>query len=78
MAYKAVVDFRDMQEDHDYKAGDTYPHKGSADPDRVKQLITPTAQRGALIAEVTEKTAEKVAEVPAEKKKSKKAEKKED
>ena len=52
MAYKAIVDFKDLRTGHDYKAGDTYPFEGKAEPERVNQLITPTSQRGALIEEV--------------------------
>lgn len=68
MAYKAIVDFKDLQTGHTYKAGDSYPYSGRANKDRVKQLITPTSMRGPLIKEVS-----------AEKKKSNKAkEEKED
>lgn len=52
MAYKAIVDFKDLQTGHDYKAGDTYPFSGNADKDRIKVLATPTSQRGSLIEEV--------------------------
>lgn len=54
MAYKVIVDFKDLMGDHSYKAGDIYPATGSADPVRVKQLITPTSQRGPLIEEFVE------------------------
>lgn len=74
MAYKAIVDFKDLQTDHEYKAGDAYPFEGVADEDRVKQLAAPTEQRGALIEEATETV--EVVEVKAEKKKSKKSEEK--
>ena len=47
--YRAVKDFKDLMTSHDYKKGDVYPFKGEADPDRVKVLINPTIQRGALI-----------------------------
>ena len=56
-----------MQTGYDYKAGDVYPKSGDAEVDRIKQLMTPTPQRGALI--------EEVAEIIAEKKKAKKSEK---
>ena len=62
MAYKAIVDFKDLQTGHDYKSGDTYPYEGKADFDRIKQLITPTTQRGPLIEEVEEKTIKEVVE----------------
>ena len=52
--YKAIVDFKDLRTGHEYKAGDVYPYVGEADTGRVKQLITPTPQRGPLIEEVTE------------------------
>ena len=71
MAYKAIVDFKDLRTDHEYKSGDVYPFTGKADKERVEQLITPTAQRGALIAEVADDTVEK-------KRSNKKTEKKED
>ena len=59
MAYKAIVDFKDLQTGHDYKSGDTYPYEGKADFDRIKRLITPTTQRGPLIEEVAEEIIEK-------------------
>lgn len=53
MAYKVIADFTDLRDDlHEYKIGDIYPYKGIADEARVKQLITPTTQRGALIEKV--------------------------
>lgn len=52
MAYKAIVDFKDLMTGHDYKAGDVYPFEGEADKDRVTRLITPTTQRGSLIEEI--------------------------
>lgn len=61
MAYQAIVDFKDLKGRHEYKAGDAYPFDGNVDSERVKQLMTPTSQRGPLIAEVV-----------VEKKKSKK------
>lgn len=57
MKYKVVKDFKDLRDDgYEYKSGDTYPHSGEADAERVNQLMTPTSQRGALIEEVTETT----------------------
>lgn len=79
MAYKAIVDFKDLQTGHDYNAGDVYPFEGNADEKRVEVLITPTSQRGALIEEVkvvVEKkkpvTSEDKAEKPTRKSKEKK------
>lgn len=52
MTYKALVDFKDLRDGgYEYKAGDTYPRTGEPDVDRVRQLMTPTAMRGALIVE---------------------------
>lgn len=52
MTYKALVDFKDLRDGgYEYKAGDTYPRTGEPDADRVRQLMTPTAMRGALIVE---------------------------
>ena len=52
MKYKALVDFVDLRDGgYEYKAGDTYPHAGEPDEARVKQLMTPTTMRGALIEE---------------------------
>ena len=65
MAYKALVDFKDIRTGVCYKAGDTYPNSGSVTTDRAKQLMTPTPQRGPLIEEVPD---------VVEKKKSKKSE----
>lgn len=64
MAYKAIVDFKDIRTGICYKAGDTYPKSGTVTTDRAEQLMTPTSQRGPLIEEITE----------VEKKKSKKSE----
>lgn len=52
MRYEVVSNFKDLRDGGEYKIGDTYPHKGTADPARAKQLMTPTDQRGALIKEV--------------------------
>ena len=68
MAYKAVVDFKDLRTGIDYKAGDIYPKSGSVDKDRAEQLMTPTSQRGPLI--------EEIAEVVEVKRKSRKSEEK--
>lgn len=60
MAYKVISDFKDLRDGgYEYKAGDIYPHTGTADADRVQHLMTPTEQRGALI-EVVEEKPEKV------------------
>ena len=57
MGYRALVDFKDLMDDgYLYKAGDPYPRVGVADETRVKHLMTPTTQRGALIEEVSECT----------------------
>lgn len=76
MAYKAIVDFKDLQTGHDYKVGDAYPFEGEADKERVRILITPTTQRGALIEEIAEKKpvvkSEDKAEKPTRKSKEKK------
>ena len=67
MAYKVVVDFKDLRDNgYEYKSGDVYPHSGKPDEKRVKQLMTPTDMRGALIAEVAD-------EKPATKKREKSA-----
>lgn len=64
MAYKVISDFKDLRDGgYEYKAGDTYPHTGAADAERVKHLMTPTEQRGALLEEVADKPVE---ETPAE------------
>ena len=56
MAYKVISDFKDLRDGgYEYKAGDIYPHTGTADADRVQHLMTPTEQRGALIEVVEEK-----------------------
>ena len=56
MAYKVISDFKDLRDGgYEYKAGDTYPHTGTADAERVKHLMTPTEQRGALLEEVARK-----------------------
>lgn len=73
MAYKAIVDFKDLQAGHDYKAGDAYPFEGEVDEARVKVLATPTTQRGALIEEVADAVPNVVVAEP--KRKAKKAEK---
>lgn len=60
MIYKALVDFKDLQDGgHLYKAGDVYPRMGEADAERVKHLMTPTEMRGALIAEYEDKQVRK-------------------
>lgn len=70
--YKAIVDFKDLRDaGHEYKSGDVYPHSGKADPERVAQLMTPTSQRGALIAEVADEVKEAKEVKPATKKKEK-------
>lgn len=64
--YKVILDFKDLRDDgHEYKVGDTYPHSGKADADRVKHLMTPTSMRGALIEEVKEMKKVEKAEEPA-------------
>lgn len=63
-SYKAIVDFTDLQTGIEYKAGDTFPKSGSVDENRAKQLMTPTSQRGAFIAEaagIVEKKSRKTA-----------------
>jgi hypothetical protein len=71
MAYKVIVDFKDLRDGgYAYKSGDKYPHSGNANPDRAKHLMTPTSQRGALIEEVAEEVV-KVAK-PVTKKKQEK------
>lgn len=55
MAYKAIVDFKDLRTDHQYKAGDKYPFSGVVDEARAKQLCMPTTQRGALVVWVEDK-----------------------
>lgn len=57
MAYRAIVDFKDLRDGHEYKTGDTYPHTGKVDAERVKQLAAPTQQRGPLIEEAPEPVA---------------------
>ena len=65
MKYKVLVDFKDLQDaGYQYKAGDVYPHTGEPDALRAKHLMTPTAMRGALLAEVED-------DKPVEKKKRK-------
>lgn len=55
MAYKVISDFKDLLGDgYQYKSGDTYPHAGLVDEARVKHLMTPTSQRGPLLAEVAD------------------------
>ena len=57
--YKVVADFKDLRDNgHAYKVGDIYPHTGEADEARVKVLISPTTQRGALIEYVADVVAE--------------------
>lgn len=73
MAYKAIVDFKDIRTGICYKAGDTYPKSGTVTTDRAKQLMTPTSQRGPLIEESPETVEKKKS-----KKSEEKAEKKED
>lgn len=78
MAYKAIVDFKDLQTGHDYKAGEVYPFEGTADEKRINMLATPNSQRGALIAKVPvvvgrkPKKTENKAEKPKEEGKEKK------
>ena len=77
MTYKVVTNFKDLRDDgHEYKVGDKYPHSGEADAERVKQLITPTSQRGPLIAEVVKETPkeETVEEKPTSTRRRKKEE----
>lgn len=70
--YKAIVDFKDLRDGgYEYKSGDKYPRSGVADPERVAQLMTPTSQRGALIAEVADEVKEAKEEKPVTKKKEK-------
>lgn len=64
--YKVVKDFKDLMTGQDYKKGDTYPHTGKADAERVEILSRPTTQRGALIEFVED-------EVKAEKTSAKKS-----
>lgn len=67
MSYKVISDFKDLRDGgYEYKAGDTYPHTGTADAERVKHLMTPTPQRGALLEEVADKpkTAEETSAEP--------------
>ena len=68
MAYKVISDFKDLRDGgYEYKAGDTYPHTGAADAERVRHLMTPTEQRGALLEEVEDKPKKaEVEETPAE------------
>ena len=67
MKYTVVSDFRDLHDcGYQYHAGDIYPHDGEADEARAKHLMTPTEQRGALIAEKVEKPAEKEPEAVVE------------
>lgn len=72
MAYKVISDFKDLRDGgYEYKAGDIYPHTGTADAERVKHLMTPTEQRGALLEEVEDKpkkaeVVQAVEETPAE------------
>lgn len=70
MAYKVVADFKDLRDDgHEYKAGDVYPHTGEADEQRAKHLMTPTDQRGALIAKVSEEVPPAPTPAPSRRKK---------
>lgn len=70
MVYKAVVDFKDLQTGHEYKAGDVFPFEGDADNARIEQLITPTSQRGPLIGaeEAIPETVAETSEAVKEKK----------
>ena len=56
MKYTVVTDFFDVRDwRYAYKKGDTYPRKGlEVSAERIKQLMTPTESRGALIAEIPE------------------------
>lgn len=47
MAYIVVKDFTDLQDDnHIYRAGDKYPHRGRAKKERVAELMSHENKRG--------------------------------
>lgn len=54
MPYVVIKDFKDLQDDnHIYRAGDKYPHKGRGKKERIEELAGSENKRGEpLIKEV--------------------------
>ena len=56
MKYKVIKDFKDLKDNnHIYRAGHKYPHKGRAKAERVEELLSSkNKQNTPLIEEVKE------------------------
>lgn len=74
MMYKALCEWRDLQDEHTYQAGDEYPFDGRAiKPERIEQLLSGNnLARKPLIVKVEEAVKEEPKDVPEAKPKRRK------